>query len=153
MKWWDWNFVFNFISMLASIGTAGTFIILLKERRSKRKENERKRANALRDLKKCDNNLDDVLNLLANRNKIEMFKGKCTISKEEIDNLLSELAIVAGYKVIDDEIRSALYQYINKVHVIYLSVNNNMLTERQSLEIDHNLHEIKEYINLAINNL
>lgn len=151
MKWW--NFAFNFFSMLASIGTAGTFLILLRERWNKQQELKRKKEIALKDLKKCNNDIDDLLNLLENRNQSEMAEGNCTTTKIRIDDLLSKLAIVAGYKIIDDEVHSALFQYINKIHFIYVNTRNNMSNNDQSENISNVLHEVKRYINSAIESL
>lgn len=148
-----WNFVFNFMSMLASIGTAGTFCILLKERWDKRQELKRKKEIALRDLKKCNDDIDNLLKLLEDRKQFEMVKGNFTITKTQIDKLLSKLSIVAGYKIIDDEIHSALFQYINKINFIYMNTHNNMLKETQSENITNILREVKRYVNLAIKNL
>lgn len=141
------------MSMLASIGTAGTFCILLKERWDKRQELKRKKEIALRDLKKCNDDIDNLLKLLEDRKQFEMVKGKFTITKTQIDKLLSKLSIVAGYKIIDDEIHSALFQYINKINFIYMNTHNNMLKETQSEDITDILREVKRYVNLAIKNL
>lgn len=141
------------MSMLASIGTAGTFCILLKERWDKRQELKRKKEIALRDLKKCNDDIDNLLKLLEDRKQFEMVKGNFTITKTQIDKLLSKLSIVAGYKIIDDEIHSALFQYINKINFIYMNTHNNMLKETQSENITNILREVKRYVNLAIKNL
>lgn len=141
------------MSMLASIGTAGTFCILLKERWDKRQELKRKKEIALRDLKKCNDDIDNLLKLLEDRKQFEMVKGNCTITKTQIDKLLSKLSIVAGYKIIDDEIHSALFQYINKINFIYMNTYNNMLKETQSENITDILREVKRYVNSAIKNL
>lgn len=141
------------MSMLASIGTAGTFCILLKERWDKRQELKRKKEIALRDLKKCNDDIDNLLKLLEDRKRFEMVKGNFTITKTQIDKLLSKLSIVAGYKIIDDEIHSALFQYINKINFIYMNTYNNMLKETQSENITDILREVKRYVNSAIKNL
>ena len=80
-----------------------------------------------------------------------MVKGNCTITKTQIDKLLSKLSIVAGYKIIDDEIHSALFQYINKIN--FMNTYNNMLKETQSENITDILREVKRYVNSAIKNL
>lgn len=141
------------MSMLASVGTAGTFCILLKERWDKRQELKRKKEIALRDLKKCNDDIDNLLKLLEDRKQFEMVKGNCTVTKTQIDKLLSKLSIVAGYKIIDDEIHSALFQYINKINFIYMNTYNNMLKETQSENITDILREVKRYVNSEIKNL
>ncbi|GAA0808594.1 hypothetical protein [Ligilactobacillus aviarius] len=141
-----WNFAFNLMSMLASIGTFGTFIFLLYDKISSYKKIQEEKNAAIDDLENCKAVSNELLKLLSNA-------ITCTYSNsmEKIEELSYSVSLVLSYKIIGNDIHNSLFYLINKMSTI--KIYNNILEEEQRINLEKYVEQITKYVNLAIKRL
>ena len=141
-----WNFAFNLMSMLASIGTFGTFIFLLYDKISSYKKIQEEKNAAIDDLENCKAGSNELLKLLSNA-------ITCTYSNsmEKIEELSYSVSLVLSYKIIGNDIHNSLFYLINKMSTI--KIYNNILEEEQRINLEKYVEQITKYVNLAIKRL
>lgn len=141
-----WNFAFNFMSMLASIGTFGTFIFLIYDKISSYKKIQEEKNAAIDDLENCKDISNKLLKSLSDATTFT-----CSNGIKKIEDLSYSVSLVLSYKIIGNDIHNSLFYSINKMSMI--KIYNNRLEEEQRINLKKYVEQITKYVNLALKRL